>query len=79
MFLLPSTHLRGCAGYLAYPFHNQEVNSHTGNFNNAYLMRKFSRKRTGRAILSALFWNGYAKWVNLHLACVREHSSSRAS
>ena len=38
MFLLPSTHLRGCAGYLAYPFHNQEVASHTGNFNTTYLM-----------------------------------------
>jgi putative ABC transport system permease protein len=27
-----------CAGYLAYPFQNQEVDSHTGNFNTTYLM-----------------------------------------
>ena len=27
-----------CTGYLAYPFHNQEVASHTGNFNTTYLM-----------------------------------------
>ncbi len=50
-----------CAGYLAYPFQNQEVNSHTGNLNTTYLMRRLPRKRTGIAILSALFWNGYAK------------------
>jgi hypothetical protein len=26
-----------CDGYLAYPFHNQEVNSHAGNLNETYL------------------------------------------
>jgi hypothetical protein len=50
-----------CAGYLAYPFQNQEVNSHAGNLNTTYLMRRLPRKRTGRAIFSTLFWNGYAK------------------
>ena len=44
-----------CAGYLGYPFQNQEVNSHAGNLNTTYLMRRLPRKRNGRAITSALF------------------------
>jgi hypothetical protein len=40
---------------------NQEGNSHTGNLDATYLMRTVLRKRTGRAIISALFWNGYIK------------------
>jgi len=40
---------------------NQAGNSHTGNLNATYLMRIVLRKRTGRAIISALFWNGYTK------------------
>ena len=26
-----------CVGYLVYPFHNQEVDSHRGNFHTTYL------------------------------------------
>jgi hypothetical protein len=47
-----------CAGYLGYPFKNQEVNSPVGNLNATYLMQKLQRKRKGRSIMSALFWNG---------------------
>jgi hypothetical protein len=50
-----------CAGYLGYPFKNQEVNSPAGNLNATYLMQKLQRKRKGRSIISALFWNGYPK------------------
>jgi hypothetical protein len=35
-----SNEKEACAGYLAYPFHNQEVNSHTGNFHTTYLMAR---------------------------------------
>jgi hypothetical protein len=47
-----------CAGYLGYPFKNQEVNSPARNLNATYLMQKLQRKRKGRSIFSALFWNG---------------------
>ena len=43
---------------LAYPFQNQVVNSYTGNLNATYLMHRLPRNRAGRAIMSALFWNG---------------------
>jgi len=35
-----------CAGYLAYPFHNQEVNSHAGNLNTCagYLGHPFGKQ-----------------------------------
>jgi len=33
-----------CTGYLTYPFQNQEVNSHAGNFNETYLERRLKRK-----------------------------------
>jgi hypothetical protein len=47
-----------CAGYLGYPFKNQEVNNPARNLNATYLMQKLQRKRKGRSIISALFWNG---------------------
>jgi hypothetical protein len=50
-----------CAGYLGNPFQNQEVNSRVGNLTTTSLMRRLPRKRTGRAIMSALFWNGFPK------------------
>jgi hypothetical protein len=43
---------------LGYPFKNQEVNSPVENLNATYLMQKLQRKRKGRSIMSALFWNG---------------------
>jgi hypothetical protein len=41
----------GCAGYLGYPFQNQEGNS----LNTTYLIYRLSRKRNGRTIIRALF------------------------
>jgi len=52
---------KSCAGYLAHPFQNKEVNSHAGNLDSTYLMYRLQRNRTGRANISALFWNGCTK------------------
>jgi len=50
-----------CAGYLGYPFQNQEVNSHAGNLNDTYLERRLQRKTLVELSLALFIWNGYPK------------------
>jgi hypothetical protein len=44
-----------CAGYLVYPFQNQEVNSHTGNLDATYLMHRLQRKKPVKRSLALFF------------------------
>jgi hypothetical protein len=50
-----------CAGYLAYPFQNQEINSPAGNLNDTYLERRLQRKTLVELSLALFIWNGNAK------------------
>ena len=67
-FLLLTIEGMGCpmpacgpfAGYLTYPFQNQEVNSHEEGSNATNLMRECKGRELVKPALS-LFWNGYAK------------------
>jgi len=46
-----TTQLAACVGYLAYPFQSQEGNRQTGNCNATYLIQRWQRKGTNRAII----------------------------
>ena len=65
-----------CAGYVAYPFQNQEVNNQAGNLSATYLMQKLQRKRIGRSIMSTLFGNGYAHVMLIEVAAISFHDES---
>jgi hypothetical protein len=44
-----------CAGYLAYSFQNQEINSHAGNLNDTYLKHRLQRKTLIELSLARFF------------------------
>jgi len=50
-----------CAGYLAYPFQNQEINNHAGNLNDTSLECRLQRKILVELSLALFIWNGCAR------------------
>jgi SAM-dependent methyltransferase len=50
-----------CAGYLVYPFQNQEINSHARNLKPSIWCVDWKEKELVEPSLPLLFWNGYTK------------------